>query len=240
MLSDLTINGETKNVAATDILEIKDGNISDINLGLIQLKNYDLKLDKYVSKIVIQDSNGTTVKEYDNETTAKFELDAKKLNGTNVIIEYKIVVTNNGEVAGYARKIADYMSTELKFTSELNKDWYQVGNTIYSTKLANEIINPGETKEITLTLTKVMNENNTGLIPNTAEIAEDYNELGLLDSNSTPENNLNGENDMGMAEVIISIRTGAVLYTTIAIIIVAILAVVAVVIIKKKKQLGDK
>ena len=85
-----------------------------------------------------------------------------------------------------------------------------------------------------------MNENNTGLIPNTAEIAEDYNELGLLDSNSTPENNLNGENDMGMAEVIISIRTGAVLYTTIAIIIVAILAVVAVVIIKKKKQLGDK
>lgn len=240
MLSDLTINGETKNVAATDILEIKDGNISDINLGLIQLKNYDLKLDKYVSKIVIQDSNGTTVKEYDNETTAKFELDAKKLNGTNVIIEYKIVVTNNGEVAGYARKIADYMSTELKFSSELNKDWYQVGNTIYSTKLANEIINPGETKEITLTLTKVMNENNTGLIPNTAEIAEDYNELGLLDSNSTPGNNLNGENDMGMAEVIISIRTGAVVYTTIAIIIVAILAVVAVVIIKKKKQLGDK
>lgn len=240
MLSDLTINGETKNVAATDILEIKDGNISDINLGLIQLKNYDLKLDKYVSKIVIQDSNGTTVKEYDNETTAKFELDAKKLNGTNVIIEYKIVVTNNGEVAGYARKIADYMSTELKFSSELNKDWYQVGNTIYTTKLANEIINPGETKEITLTLTKVMNENNTGLIPNIAEIAEDYNELGLLDSNSTPGNNLNGENDMGMAEVIISIRTGAVVYTTIAIIIVAILAVVAVVIIKKKKQLGDK
>lgn len=240
MLSDLTINGESQKVAATDIIQINNENISDMNLGLIELKNFDLKLDKYVSRIVIQDSQGTTVREYNNETTAKFDFDAKRLNGASVVVEYKIVVTNQGEVVGYARRIADYVSTELKFSSELNKDWYQSGNILYNASLANEEIQPGESKEITLTLTKTMTEENTGLIPNTAEIVEDYNELGLSDSNSTPGNNTNGENDQGSAEVILTIRTGAVVYTSIAIVIIAVLAVVAVIIIKKKKQFDKK
>ena len=167
---------------------------------------------------------------------AKAELDSKRVNGATVIIEYNITVTNNGEIDGYAKTIADYMPSDLKFSSELNKDWYQSGSTLYNSSLANDKIAAGESRTVTLTLTKSMTEDNTGLIYNTAEIAEDYNELGITDSNSTPGNKKDGENDMSEADVILSIRTGGIVYATIAIVIVLILGAVAFVIIKKKNK----
>ncbi len=236
IVNELLIEDKKQQVASTDILEIQDNNISNINIGFIKLENFDLKLDKYVSKILIQNKKGTTVREYNNETMAKVELDAKNINGSTVLIEYKINVTNKGEVPGYAKKIADYATSDLKFSSELNKDWYQVGDTLYTTSLANEKIQAGETKTVTLTLTKAMTEDNTGLIPNIAEIAEDYNELGIADSNSTPGNRAKGENDMGSAEVLLSIRTGGMIYMAVGMVIVALLGTVAFVIVKKTNK----
>ena len=234
LMNNLTINGEEGQVASTDILEIKNDNISNINIGLALLQDYDLKLDKYVSRIVIQNNNGTTVREYQNETMAKAELDSKQLNGTTVIIEYQIKVTNVGEVTGYVRRIADYIPSDLTFSSELNKDWYQTGNTIYTSILSNEPIAAGETKTVTLTLVKSMTENNTGRINNRAEIVEDYNDLGLTDINSTPGNQASGENDMGSADVILSLRTGGAIYISAVIVALVILIIIGFVIWKKK------
>ncbi len=236
-LNKLLIGNETKEVAATDMLEINNNNISNIDAGFIKLQNFDLKLDKYIGRILIQNASGTTVREYDNSNLAKAEIPGKYLNGTTVIIEYKINVTNNGEVEGYAKKIADYAPADLKFSSELNKDWYQVGNTLYTEKLANEKIKAGETKTITLTLTKTMTENNTGSIANIAEIVEDYNELGIKDSNSTPGNRIKTENDYSIAEAIISVKTGGMVYAIGAVIAtIVILGIVTIVIVIKKKN----
>jgi len=234
MMNEITIENEKSRVASTDIIEIEDTDISNINIGLVELQNFDLELNKYVSRILIQNSAGTTVKEYDNETIAKAEIDSKLINGTTAIIEYSIVVKNAGEVEGYAKKIADYIPSDMRFSSELNKDWYQSGNTLYNTSIGNEKLAAGESREIKLTLTKTMTETNMGLSSNTAEIAEDYNELGLLDSNSTPGNRANGENDMSSAEVILSIKTGGAMYITIAIVTVLTLGVAGFVIYKKK------
>lgn len=216
IMSELSIEEERKTVTTTDIIEIQNTNISDINIGLIKLQNFDLKLDKYITKIIIQNAEGTTVKEYTDETLAKIELDGKTINGTMAIIEYKIKITNNGEVPGYVKKVVDYAPSELKFNSELNKDWYQSGTALYNTSLANTKIAAGEEKELTLTLTKTLTEDNIGRVNNTAEIVESYNELGLPDSNSTVDNKTQGENDTGVADTIISVKTGgAVLYTSI-------------------------
>lgn len=234
--NELTIEGTKQKVASTDIIQIDNNNISNINIGLIKLQNFDLKLDKYVSKILIQNTAGTTVREYNNETLAKAEIDAKQINGTTVIIEYKIQVTNNGEVEGYAKKIADYIPADLKFSSELNKEWYQSGDTLYTSSIANDKITPGETKTLKLTLTKSMTENNMGLVNNTAEIAESYNDLGIEDSNSIPGNRVKGENDMGSADVMLSIRTGGFVYITATIITLIILGAIAYVITKKTNK----
>ncbi len=237
IMKELNIDGQTNEFASTDILEMSEGNISDINIGFVKLQNFDLKLEKFVSRIVVQDSSGSTVREYDDETLARTELDAKRVNGATVLIEYKIRVSNVGEVDGYVRNIVDYMPNDLKFSSELNKDWYQTQNGLYNASLANDAIKPGESREITLTLTKDMTENNVGLINNTAEIEESYNELGLADINSTPGNRVNGENDMGSADVLLGIRTGGAIYIGGAIVAVIILSAVAsIIIIKRNKK----
>ena len=170
---------------------------------------------------------------------AKAELDAKQINGTTVIVEYQIKVTNVGEVTGYVRRIADYIPSDMTFNSELNKDWYQTGDTVYTSILSNEPIAAGETKTVTLTLVKSMTENSTGRMNNRAEIAEDYNDLGLSDINSTPGNQVSGENDMGSADVILSIRTGGALYISIAVVILVILVITGFVIWKKRNHIKE-
>ena len=240
MTNELSIENEKQQVASTDIIEINNENVSDINIGLIELKNFNFRLDKYISKILIQNSAGTTVKEYTDATVAKAELDGKKINGTTVIIEYEIKVTNIGEVDGYVRKIVDYMPSDLKFSSELNKDWYQTGTDLYNTSLANEKITAGQSKSVKLTLTKAMTENNTGLINNTAEIAESYNELGIADSKSTPGNRVNGESDYGSADAILSLKTGGEVYIAITIIAIIALGIPTFIIIRKKYIKGDR
>lgn len=240
MASELSIENEKQQVASTDIIEMNNENISNINIGLIELQDFSFRLDKYVSRILIQNSAGTTVKEYDNASVAKAELDAKKIQGTTVIIEYKLKVTNIGDVDGYVRKIVDYMPNDLKFSSELNTDWYQSGDNLYNISLANEKIVAGESREVTLTLTKSMTEDNTGLINNTAEIAESYNELGLADSKSTSGNKVQGEEDYSSADAILSLKTGGEVYLAITIIVVAILGITAFIVIRKKQNNGDE
>lgn len=237
-LNEILLEGKKQNIASTDVIKIEDTDISNIDIGLIELKDFDLKLDKTISKVIIQNSAGTSTKEYNDEKIAKAEIDAKQLKGTTAIIEYKIKVSNVGEVAGYARKIADYIPRDLQFSSEMNKDWYQADNVLYSSSIANDKIEPGESKTLTLTLTKKMNEENLGLVNNRAEIVEAYNDLGLSDINSTPGNQDKNENDYSSADIILSIKTGKAVYISIGAIIatIAVSGVVAAVIVKRKND----
>ena len=79
------------------------------------------------------------------------------------MIEYKIVVTNEGAVPGYVKKIVDYLPEELGFNTELNKDWYLSDNgNLYNASLANTVIEPGQSKEVTLIVSKKITENSLG------------------------------------------------------------------------------
>ena len=204
----MTINGENKNVASTDTLNIKDNSLNNIDIGLKLSKVFDLELDKNITKITVANSSGTKVNKYKNVDLAKVEIKSKYINGSIVKIEYKIKVTNKGKIAGYAKKIVDYKPNDLEFNSRENPNWKESGNSLYSESLANTIINPGESKEVTLVLTKKMTNNNTGLTNNMAEITEDYNVHGISDVDSKPNNKKGNEDDLGQANAIISISTG--------------------------------
>ena len=97
----------------------------------------------------------------------------------------------------------------MVFNSELNEEWY-IGESknAYNASLANTLINPGETKEVTLVLTKKMTNDNTGTINNVAEIYEASNDYGLQDIDSTPANKAQGEDDYSSADVVIGVKTG--------------------------------
>jgi hypothetical protein len=230
----MNLDGENKKVASTDTLTINNDNITNIDIGLIEAKVFDLSLTKTINKVTITNSTGSKSTEYDNANIAKVEVKAKNLEGTLVAIEYKVKVTNNGEVAGYVKQIVDYKPLDLNFNSSLNPEWYQSGDYVYSASLANTKIEAGETKELTLVLTKKMTESNTGLTNNTAEIAEDYNSYGIKDVDSTPGNRQANEDDMGSSNVIISVSTGAaVSYISLTLSIIILIAVGTYIISRK-------
>ncbi|MCL2341708.1 MAG: hypothetical protein FWC53_01210, partial [Firmicutes bacterium] len=206
----VTTNGATS--AQTTSQTVNGADLSNIDIGLALKPKFDLSLNKYISKVTVQNADGTAQYQYDKDTGkfAKVDIRAQNLKGTVVIVEYTIAVSNNGEVAGMAKYIVDYMSPDFKFNSELNPKWY-VGQdgSLYSTELANTAIKPGETKEIKLVLTKTMTENNTGTTANTSEIYKDYNDYAIKDINSTPGNKAASENDFSEADVLITLRTGS-------------------------------
>lgn len=233
--SKITIDGQERIAGITEEINVADSNIYNIDLGLVSNPKFDLKLEKTVTKITIQDGKNTDVYNYKDVKIAKKDLIGKDVNNTSIIVEYKLKVTNEGAIAGYVKKLVDYMPSEMKFSSELNKDWYTSENGIlYNSSLSNTLINPGESKEVTLILTKKMTEDNLGLYHNTAEIYEAYNDLGIQDVDSTPGNNKTEEDDTSSADVLITLKTGkTITFFGLSITIISTIAIGAYFIKKK-------
>lgn len=234
---DKSVNYEEKDqvAAVTEEIVLSDTNKFNIDLGIVEDAKFDLKLDKIVQAITVNNGKDTTEHVY-NSKLAKIDFESKYANTSSMVVEYKFTITNEGGIAGYVKKLADYLPEELKFNSELNKDWYEgKDGVIYNASLANTIINPGESKEVTLILTKNMNgDEDFGLINNSAEIYETSNDYGALDVDSTPGNKATNEDDYSTANVLTSVKTGdIVIYTTLIVTIIAIVGV-GIYMIKKK------
>ena len=230
----VVFDGTQRIAGVTEAIKVTTSNIYNIDLGLVENAKFDLKLDKTVK--VITTNNGKDVAEHTyNSKNAKIDFEAKYIAQSSMVVEYSITITNEGGVAGYAKKIADYIPTELKFNSELNKDWYEGTNgTVYNSSLANTIIKPGESKTVTLILTKNMNNDDFGVFSNSAEIYEASNNYGLLDIDSTPGNKASNEDDYSIANVIVGVKTGqAVIYVTLTMAVLIIIAT-GVYVIRKK------
>lgn len=238
VLKAITIDGEEKLYAVTNVINLTK-NITNINIGLKEKLIFDLELNKYISRISVQNQKGTKTYEYKDSVFQKIEINRKQLNNSVVVLEYTIRVKNVGEVAGNVNSIIDYMPNGLEFSSELNPDWYISGENLHIKSLANDKIQPGETREVKLILTKKMTENNTGLINNRAEIEECFNDIGKADTDSTPNNLVKGEDDLGAADVIISISTGAktVSYTILIVINTVLISFAIYLIFKKSKSI---
>ena len=182
----------------------------------IKLTEFDLALRKWVTQAIVIENGKETVtqtghKAEDNpEQVVKVELNRKKLNSVTVKFRYSIRVTNEGDIAGYAKQIKDYIPEGLKFDAKDNPDWKDEGNNIITTrKLENTLLQPGQSAEVEVLLTWKNDKNNLGLKVNTAEISEDYNEKHVHDKDSSPNNKVPGEDDIDDAPVLLSISTGA-------------------------------
>ena len=234
----ITLNGKQTYAGVTNTIKVIDEDVQNIDIGLYVAEKFDLKLDKYISKITLNTpSSGVRTYKLNNSKLEKVEIKSKEVSKSNIIIEYSIIVTNEGQIPGYARKIVDYLPKNVRFNSELNKDWYNVdsNNTIYNTSLQNTLLKPGESKEVKLILSAQITNNNIGtIINNNAEIYESYNEYGEKDMDSVEANMIEGEDDMSKADIILSTATGkVVIYVTLTLTVIFIL-LIGVVVIKRK------
>ncbi len=233
--TNMNINGKEQTVAISDLIRIDKENARNIDIGLLESDKSDLRLDKYISKITLTYGNTVKTYDYENAKLAKVEIPAKELSNATVIIDYKIVVTNEGAKANYVKKVVDYIPKDMKFNSELNRDWYESTNgDLYNSSLANTKLESGQSQELTLTLTRKMTDKNVGIVNNNAELYEVYNEEGATDIDSTPANKVNGEDDMSAADVVISVKTGdAIIYTALISVIICTVLGVSIYYIRK-------
>ena len=206
----IKLNEENITVGVTDIIKVETEDIVNIDIGLIQNPNFDLSLNKYISKVVVTNNSGTSTYTYEDTQLAKVEISAKQLAGTVLLVEYEIEVSNEGDVDGYVTDIIDYLPKELEFNSEMNTEWYLgTDNYLHYMALDPQAIEPGKTRSVKLVLTKTLKSDSTGTIENTAEIAQSANLEGLLETDSTSNNKKDGEDDISKASLIVSIKTGS-------------------------------
>ena len=211
--------------------EWNDGE-DDQDKEYVKLLEFDLSLRKWVTQAIVIDKDGEHVTEtghqpYDDpEQIVKVDLYRKSINDVTVKFRYSIRVTNEGEIAGYAKEITDYVPEGLKFVAEDNPGWTDEGNNVISTRLLeNTLLQPGEYADVEVVLTWINDENNMGLKENTAEISEDYNDYGVPDKDSTPDNKKEGEDDIDDAPVMLSVGTGrAKVYFTLGFVILVTMA----------------
>lgn len=202
----------------------------DIDKEYLQVKYFDLSLLKWVSKVYLTEDGKTTVTETGHtgleqpEPIVKVDLDRKKIDKVVVKFGYKIKITNEGQIAGYATEISDYIPDGLKFVKEDNPDWEEIDGKIITTKLANTLLQPGESATVEVILTWVNDSENMGVKVNVAEISKDDNENNAEDIDSTPNNQKEGEDDIDDAPVMLAVKTGSEpIYIELATIILAML-----------------
>ena len=201
----------------------------DQDIEQLYEKYFNLALKLNIQNIsIIKDGIETTnpVKLQNPKETLRIEKNKNELENTVYKIQYLITISNLGEIPGYATEIIDYVPTGLKFNPADNPKWKKIDGRIVNKELKNEIINPGESKTTTITLTWSEENENSKLMSNSAEIGQATNNSNTPDINSAPNNNNDKENDQDSADVIIIKKEK----NTKAIIIITIIAILIVII----------
>ena len=226
----------------TDKISIVDRSISDIDIGLVRAGIFDLSLDANLNRIIVQDSKEMKTYEMENSKLAKVDINPKYVNESEIYAEYTVSVTNKGEIAGYVKRIVDYLPEGLSLDTGMNPNWYiGADGNAYTNELEDVLIQPGETKEVKIILTKKMTEDGTGIVNNIFEIAQTYNEYAIADIDSVEGNRAEGEDDMSSSDMIIGIQTGGgliniMLISTTLITLLIALYVIKIQVDKKTKE----
>ena len=232
---EITIGGEKTLVGATDILTVEN-NVTNVDIGLVENKLFDLRLDKSISKVTVQTNQKTSTYGYDNEKLVKVDIRAKEIEGAKVTVEYKIIITNEGELTATVGSVSDYLPDGFNLSTDTTQNWIkQTDGKYVNTSTTNQKIEPGKSMTLTLTATKTMTANNTGIFINKAEIEEASSMSGRQDMDSTPGNSIETEDDFSKAEIIISIGTGIGVYISIGAILAVLIVIGIILGVKKGK-----
>lgn len=228
-------------LAITDKIELSGASQGDIDIGLIESKMFDLSLSKTVTKITVQNDSGTKAYNFNDSTTAKVDIRGNELASSRIYVEYKITVSNKGELSGYAKSIVDHIPEGMIFSPNLNPGWYQdAEGRLYTEGLANTEINAGQSASVKLILVKQMTEANAEILTNTAEIAESYNESAIPDVDSVAGNGIATEDDLGSADVIVSVYTGGGMINVMVLLTTLITLFIALYVIKLRIDRNNK
>lgn len=222
----VSIDGIEKLVAVTDNIDITNNNYVNIDMGLVENSNFNLSINKVISKIQVNYDGSTKEYNYEDVKLAKVEIPAKSLKNATITVEYKIEVKNEGNIEATIDSILDNKPEKLDFEQDKNVNWkIDTDNKLVNEELKGKIIRPGENRIINLYLTQKLSDDKIGVITNTAQIYKCSSFENIQESDL-------GDN-YSEAKIIISVKTGIGLYTGIIFLIIGIIVLIKIGIAKK-------
>ena len=164
-------------------------------------QKFNLSVDKWVSRVSV-DGIGQVAQNYNTKDQIyKLDIHRNKVNTAEVKITYTIRVTNIGEIEGTTNRITEVIPQGYNFNQEDNKTYWEENNGILTTEeLKEEIIKPGEYREIEVVLRWNKGDGNFGQKNNTVVINELSNPAGYED--------VNEEDNSDRSEMLLTVATG--------------------------------
>ena len=162
---------------------------------------FNLAIDKWVSSVQIDGISQIAQSYETRDEIYKIDVYRKKANTSDIKITYKIRISNTGEIEGKVNRITEIIPEGYSFNQEDNQIQWELKDGILTTEaLKDEVIKPGEYKEIEIILTWNKGEANFGEKNNTVILAETSNPANFEDINS--------DDDSSVSQMILAIATG--------------------------------
>ena len=194
----------------------------------LYVKYFDLTIEKYIDKVIIENKKGSITQKYGNNQNGnpiKIDIKKSEVNDTVITVTYGLLIKNVGEIPGYATEIVDY--TPENFILVEDGKWIIDGKVAKSTLLSGILLNPGESTVAEVTYKWNLSENNIGTRINEAEITKYTNNYGAIDLTDDKNDD---------EKMIVTIKTGLeeILNFIIPFMGAAIIVAVGIILIKKK------
>lgn len=153
---------------------------------------FNMKVEKEFSSIEV---NGVE-KLGSDKKLAKIDIANTKLSETNILVKYKIIVTNTEELAGKA-KLIENIPVGFKVSDLISTDWKKVDGKL---QLVTQELQPGESAEYEVILEWDTNMKCIGDLENVVEIAETENGAGFAETTL--------QDNKDRCTLILAVRTG--------------------------------
>lgn len=124
----------------------------DMNIGLINRKEFGFDLNKYITKIDLNTTAGLNTYNYENQS--RVVLSVKNSLKATARVYYGINIENNSTKAGYIRLVDENIPEGMTFdpSDPYNSQWFSSDGSVRSIALQNDLINPGESRYLKIAL----------------------------------------------------------------------------------------
>lgn len=187
---------------------------------------FDVNVNKKLEKIIVNGKEMET-----NQVMTKIEIKTKEIMKVDLKLQYVITVYNAGEVPLKIGTIEDELPSRLELLSEESDGWVLENGVAINKTFAEEILQPGQEKEVRIVAKWKNSATNFGEKINIAKVLDCTNEFGYADCDTS--------NDIGKVTTLISVGTGletTIMLIFIALIMLIIFAIVCIICKIKEKQ----
>ena len=162
---------------------------------------FNLSIDKWVSNVNVNGISQGARNINNKDEMYVVDIHRSKADTADVKVSYKIRVTNTGEIEGTAGEIVEVIPAGYSYYQEDNDIYWEERNgTFVTDALKDNIIQPGEYKEIQIVLRWNKGEDNFGEKENLVILTGENNPAGYED--------VNKDDNHSTSKMIITVATG--------------------------------